>query len=176
MEKVHCYVLFILILRAEKKGRHDANFVVSGGTTGCHHDAIIKWKHFSRYCPFVLRIHWSPVNSPHKGQWHGALILSLISAWINDRVNNREAGDLGCHLAVPPATTISFERSKFYEKNYIIRSAFSSWFHDFMQTALLQGCCWSDILFKETQQHAAISNSIAYTLKSLVLSAPNPKT
>ena len=35
-----------------------------------------------------------PVNSPHKGQWRGALMLSLIYAWINDWVNNREAGDL----------------------------------------------------------------------------------
>ena len=35
-----------------------------------------------------------PVNSPHKGQWRGALIVSLIDAWINDWVNNREAGDL----------------------------------------------------------------------------------
>ena len=39
-------------------------------------------------------IHRSPVNSPHKGQWRGALRFSLICAWINDRVNNREAGDL----------------------------------------------------------------------------------
>ena len=36
----------------------------------------------------------SPVNSPHKGQWRGALMFSLISAWINGWVNNREAGDL----------------------------------------------------------------------------------
>ena len=35
-----------------------------------------------------------PVNSPHKGQWRGALLFSLIYAWINDWVNNREAGDL----------------------------------------------------------------------------------
>ena len=35
-----------------------------------------------------------PVNSPHKGQWRGALMFSLIRAWINDWVNNREAGDL----------------------------------------------------------------------------------
>ena len=34
------------------------------------------------------------VNSPHKGQWRGALMFSLIYAWINDWVNNREAGDL----------------------------------------------------------------------------------
>ena len=35
-----------------------------------------------------------PVNSPQKGQWRGALIFSLIYAWINGWVNNREAGDL----------------------------------------------------------------------------------
>ena len=35
-----------------------------------------------------------PVNSPHKGQWRGSLMFSLIYAWINDWVNNREAGDL----------------------------------------------------------------------------------
>ena len=35
-----------------------------------------------------------PVKSPHKGQWRGALMFSLIYAWINDWVNNREAGDL----------------------------------------------------------------------------------
>ena len=35
-----------------------------------------------------------PVNSPHKGQWRGALMFSLIWVWINSWVNNREAGDL----------------------------------------------------------------------------------
>ena len=35
--------------------------------------------------------------SPHKGQWRGALMFSLICAWINDWVNNREAGDLRRH-------------------------------------------------------------------------------
>ena len=33
-------------------------------------------------------------NSPHKGQWLGAFMLSLICVWINCWVNNREAGDL----------------------------------------------------------------------------------
>ena len=32
--------------------------------------------------------------SPHKGRWHGALMFSLICVWINDWVNDREAGDL----------------------------------------------------------------------------------
>ena len=58
------------------------------------HDDVIKWKHFSRYWAFVQGIHRSPVNSPHKGQWRGALMFSLICAWINSWVNNCEAGDL----------------------------------------------------------------------------------
>ena len=40
------------------------------------HDDIIKWKHFPRHWPFVRGIHRSPGNSPHKGQWRGALIFS----------------------------------------------------------------------------------------------------
>ena len=59
----------------------------------CHGD-IIKWKHFLHYWRFVQWIHWSPVNSPNKDQWRGALIFSLICAWINDRINNRETDDL----------------------------------------------------------------------------------
>ena len=63
------------------------------------HDDVIKWKHFPRYWPFVRGIHRSPVNSPHKGQWCGALIFSLICARINGWVNNGEAGDLRRHRA-----------------------------------------------------------------------------
>ena len=60
----------------------------------CDHDDVIKWKHFPRYWPFVRGIHRSTVNSPHKGQWRGALMCSLICVWINGWINNREAGDL----------------------------------------------------------------------------------
>ena len=63
------------------------------------HDDVIKWKIFPRNWPFLRGIHRSPVNSPHKGQWHGALMFSLICVWINDWVNNREAGDLRCYRA-----------------------------------------------------------------------------
>ena len=58
------------------------------------HDDVIKWQHFPRYWPFVRGIHRWPVNSPHKGQWRRALMFSLICVWINDWINNREAGDL----------------------------------------------------------------------------------
>ena len=62
-----------------------------------HHDDVVKWKHFPRYCPFVWEIHCSPVNSPHKGHWCGGLMFSLICAWINGWANDGEAGDLRCH-------------------------------------------------------------------------------
>ena len=45
------------------------------------HDDVIKWKHFPRHWPFVREIHRSPVNSPHKGQWRGALMFSLSKQW-----------------------------------------------------------------------------------------------
>ena len=63
------------------------------------HDDVIKWKHFPRYWPFVRGIHRSPMNSPHKGQWRGALMFSLICARINGWVNNRKTGDLRRHRA-----------------------------------------------------------------------------
>ena len=69
------------------------------------HD-VIQWKHFPRYWLFVRGIHRSPVNSPHKGQWRGALMFSLICAWIDAWVNNREAGDLRAHRAHYDITVI----------------------------------------------------------------------
>ena len=61
-------------------------------------DDDIRWKRFSRYWPFVRVIHRSLVT-PRKGQWRGILMFSLICAWINGWVNNREAGDLRRHCA-----------------------------------------------------------------------------
>ena len=66
---------------------------------GSEHDSITKGKHFPRYWSFVWGIHRSPVNSPHKGQWHETLMLSLTCAQINGWVNIREAGDLRHHRA-----------------------------------------------------------------------------
>ena len=60
-------------------------------------DYVIKWKHFPRYWPFVRGIHRPTVNSPHKGQWRGALMFCFICAWKNGWVNNGEAGNLRRH-------------------------------------------------------------------------------
>ena len=70
------------------------------------HDDVIKWKHFPRYWPFVRGIHRSPVNSPRKGQWRGALVDPLICVWINGWVSNREAGDLRRYRTHYDATVV----------------------------------------------------------------------
>ena len=51
------------------------------------HSDVIKWKHIPCYRPFVR----GPVNSPHKGQWRGALMLFFFCAWTNGWVNNPSA-------------------------------------------------------------------------------------
>ena len=43
------------------------------------HESVIKWKHLTRYWPFVQGIHRTPVNSPHEGQCRGALMFSLFN-------------------------------------------------------------------------------------------------
>ena len=73
-----------------------------------HYD-VIKWKHFPRYWPLVQGIHRSPVNSPHKGQWRGALIFSLICVWKNGWVNNGEAGDLRRYRAHYDVTVMALD-------------------------------------------------------------------
>ena len=74
-----------------------------------NHDDVIKWKHFPRYWTFVRGIHRSPVNSPHKDQWRGALMFTLICARINGWVNNRMAGDLRRYRAHYDITVMSWQ-------------------------------------------------------------------
>ena len=72
------------------------------------YDDVTKWKHFPRYWPFVRGFHRPPVNFPHKGQWRGALLFSLICAWTNGWVNNRNAGDLRRPRAYYDVTVMIF--------------------------------------------------------------------
>ena len=87
--KKSAFVVSVWFLRYVVKHRWYGSNLLS-------HD-VIKWKHFPRYWPFVRGIHRSPVNSPHKCRWRGALMFSLICAWTSGWVNNRDAGDLRRH-------------------------------------------------------------------------------
>ena len=58
------------------------------------HDDVIKWKRFPCNWPFVQVIQRSLVNSPHKGQWRGALMFSLICSWTKGWVNKWDTSDL----------------------------------------------------------------------------------
>ena len=71
--------------------------------------------------------HRGPVNSPHKGQWCGAWMFSLIYALINGWVNNREAGDLrrhGVHYYVIVMGTSNHDGGRFPGPN--MRQAISN--------------------------------------------------
>ena len=86
--------------------------LLCGEYTGHRYPAICAWSAqlkyvmtswngnlFPCYWPFVRGIRRSPVNSPHKGQWLGALMFSLICGWTNGWANNRDSGDLRRHRA-----------------------------------------------------------------------------
>ena len=72
------------------------------------------WRHqmetFSALLAFCAENSPVPVNSPHKGQWRGALMFSLICTWINNWVNNAEAGDLRRHRAHCDVSVMSWGR------------------------------------------------------------------
>ena len=59
---------------------------------------VVSWGH-QQMETFSALLALCAGNSPHKGQWRGALMFSLICAWINAWVNNREAVDLRRHRA-----------------------------------------------------------------------------
>ena len=78
--------------RSRDRGLFLLNFVLLCFRGGKQHPGVIFmtyswWRHqmetFPRYWPFVRGIRRSPVNSPHKGQWRGALMF-LICTWTND--------------------------------------------------------------------------------------------
>ena len=73
-----------------------------------YHDDVIKLNHFSSFWPFVRGSHPSPMNHPHKGQWHGALMFSLTCAWTNGWANHRDACDLRRHRANCDVTVMLF--------------------------------------------------------------------
>ena len=121
------------------------------GVTIFMHDDVIQWKHFPRYWPFVRGIHRSLVNSPHKGQWRGALMFTLICARINGWVNNREAGDLRRYRA--HYDVIVMESNKASDKDLwcflVLFTYLSTWF----STNIRWNILWNPII----KLHVAVS-------------------
>ena len=91
----------------------NANAKVFSSMTWWHH----QWKHFLALCK---GIHRSPVNSLHKGEWRGTLMSSLIFAWTNDWVNNRDAGDLRHHRAHYDVTVINWNSASPHSRYFLI--------------------------------------------------------
>ena len=58
---------------------------------------------------------------PAKGQWHGALMFSLICAWINGWVNNREAVDLRRYRAHYDITVMEWNALTSKRNRYTLR-------------------------------------------------------
>ena len=106
------------------------------------HDDVIKWKHFPRNWPFVRGIPRSPVNSPHKSQWRGALMFSLICVWINDWVNNREAGDLRRYRGHYDVNVISQNTSHRSSTRAICRVTFVNTLQKIDRKCFLYACIW----------------------------------
>ena len=113
-------------------------------------------------------------NSPHKGQWRGALMFSLICAWMNGWVNNREAGDLRHHRAHFDVKVMDFE----YMRLWIGSTQFQrtsarpfpdSWWRHQMETfsALLVLCAgnWSVTGEFPSQRPVARSYGVFFNLR-----------
>ena len=65
-----------------------------------HYINILVMETFSALLAFCVRN--SPVTGefPLQSQWRGALMYSLICAWINSWANNGDTGDLRCHYTL----------------------------------------------------------------------------
>ena len=99
------------------------------------HDDVIKWKQFLRYWSLVPGIDRSPVSSQHKGQWRGALVLSLVLAWTNSWANNGDAGDLRRHRTHYDAIVI-----------YNVSTQPPSWTQSFIPCVVHQGNHWCNFV------------------------------
>ena len=118
----------------------------------CSDHIVSRWRHqmetFSALLALCARN--SPVTgeSPHKGQWRGALMFSLICA--NDWVNNGEAGDLRRHRShydVTVMVNIYVLRLRVLGSGYITKMrlgvlSFGSLQDLWNQLSLMRVCSW----------------------------------
>ena len=114
--------------------------VIYGSKVHIRQNDAIKWKYFPRYWPFVRGIYRLSLISPHKGQWRGALMFSLICAWINRWVNTGEAGDLRRHRA---------------HYDVIVMVSLALNFYQYLRVSV--PLCWLQCVFLYIAQNVSIS-------------------
>ena len=64
------------------------------------------WRHNGNIFCVTGEIAWSPVNSPHQGQWSGPLMFSLMCPWTNGWVKTRDTDDVRRHRAYYDVTVL----------------------------------------------------------------------
>ena len=60
-----------------------------------------------RHWPLWGEIHWSPVNSPHKGQWRGKCLHWMTSSLTRHGYSGDYSKSLQCHVSVMASQIIS---------------------------------------------------------------------
>ena len=89
------------------------------------HSVVSWWRHPMEtfFTLLALCAGNSPATGefPHKDQWRGALMCSLICAWINGCVNNHEAGDLRRHRTHYDVTVMFINWHKGFESTSRLR-------------------------------------------------------
>ena len=120
------------------------------------------WRHqmetFPRNWPFVRGIRRSPMNSPHKGQWRGALMFSLICAWINCWVKKGEAGDLRRYRAHYDVIVMTICTWFYFALIYPFSSGLLHWqCHDCMHLSLMYATIWTSFSDQENVRDNLVS-------------------
>ena len=103
------------------------------------------WCHQMETFPPLLAlyagIHQSPMISPHKGQWRGALMFSLICTWANGRANNQNTSDLRRHCTHHDATVMKIVQ--------IVRGYHVDFVSEKFTITFVEGCT-SPFMYNET--------------------------
>ena len=165
-------------IEIEKKNPTEYVFIQAKSILKCHfrnsghfvwaHDDVIKWNYFPRNWPFVRGIHRSPVNSPHKGQWRGALMFSSICARINGWANNGEAGDLRryrvhCDVIVMfnALARMDYNRLPLLIAESVLLDVTQFWFHSNLNSILISSLLLTGGFAK---RHVPANNPICMTM------------
>ena len=105
-------------------------------------------------------IHRSPVNSPHKGQWRGALMFSLICAWTNSWANNEDAVAL-------IMTSLQWSEIAF-QLYYINACKIITWALELHNISEDRGCKWGRCSTRQKFEVTVFKLTYRVIIKSLV--------